>query len=34
LKMIGDKSEALFLLDRELSRRGDDEQAGSARLGE
>jgi ferritin len=30
LKMIGDKSEALFLLDRELSRRGDDEQAGSA----
>jgi ferritin len=30
LKMVGDKSEALFLLDRELSRRGDDEQAGSA----
>ncbi|HXK40227.1 MAG TPA: ferritin [Candidatus Paceibacterota bacterium] len=30
LKMIGDKSEALFLLDRELSRRGDDEQARSA----
>ena len=30
LKMIGDKSEALVLLDRELSRRGDDEQAGSA----
>src|SRR3712207_5398583 len=30
LKMIGDKSEALFLLDRELSRRGVDEQAGSA----
>src|SRR5918999_4135649 len=28
LKMVGDKSEALFLLDRELSRRGNDEQAG------
>jgi ferritin len=25
LKMIGDKSEALFLLDRELARRGNDE---------
>jgi ferritin len=30
LKMIGDKSEALFLLDRELARRGDDEQPGPA----
>jgi ferritin len=27
LKMIGDKSEALFLLDRELGRRGDDEES-------
>ncbi len=26
LKMIGDRSEALFLLDRELGRRGNDEQ--------
>ncbi len=26
LKMIGDKSEALFLLDRELGRRGNDDQ--------
>ncbi len=30
LKMIGDKSEALFLLDRELGSRGDGEQAGLA----
>jgi ferritin len=30
LKMIGDKSEALFLLDRELGHRGDDEQPGPA----
>lgn len=29
LKMIGDKSEALFLLDRELGRRGNEEQPGS-----
>ena len=29
LKMIGDKSEALFLLDRELGGRGNDEQSGS-----
>src|SRR5918999_4462976 len=28
LKMIGDKTQALFLLDRALSRRGNDEQAG------
>jgi ferritin len=27
LKMIGDRSEALFLLDRELGRRGNDERA-------
>jgi ferritin len=26
LKMVGDKSEALFLLDRELGRRGNEEQ--------
>ena len=26
LRMVGDKSEALFLLDRELGRRGTDEQ--------
>ena len=26
LKMVGDSSEALFLLDRELGRRGNDEQ--------
>jgi ferritin len=30
LKMIGDRSEALFLLDRELGGRGNDEQSGSA----
>ena len=30
LKMIGDKSEALFLLDRELARRGNDEPPGPA----
>src|ERR687894_18356 len=30
LKMIGDKSEAIFLLDRELARRGGDEEAGPA----
>ncbi len=30
LKMIGDKSEALFLLDRELGRRGNEEQPGSS----
>ena len=29
LKMVGDKSEALFLLDRELGQRGNDEQAGA-----
>ena len=29
LKMIGDSSEALFLLDRELGQRGNDEQAGA-----
>jgi len=29
LRMIGDKSEALFLLDRELALRGNDEQMGS-----
>ena len=27
LKMVGDKSEALFLLDRELGSRDDGEQA-------
>ena len=30
LRMIGDKSEALFLLDRELAGRGNDEQPGPA----
>jgi ferritin len=30
LRMVGDKSEALFLLDRELGRRGDNEEAGPA----
>jgi ferritin len=30
LKMVGDKSEALFLLDRELGGRGEHEQPGSA----
>jgi ferritin len=30
LKMIGDKSEALFLFDRELARRGNDEPPGPA----
>jgi ferritin len=30
LKMIGDKSEALFLLDRELGRRGNDDQQAPA----
>ena len=30
LKMVGGKSEALFLLDRELGSRGDDEQPGPA----
>jgi hypothetical protein len=29
LKMIGDKSEALFLLDRELGQRENDEGPGS-----
>ena len=28
LRMVGDSSEALFLLDRELSRRGNEEQPG------
>ncbi len=28
LKMVGDKSEALFLLDRELGQRGSEEHAG------
>jgi ferritin len=31
LKMIGGKSEALFLLDRELGERGNDEQSGPGR---
>jgi ferritin len=30
LKMVGEKSEALFLLDRELGRRGNDGQPGTA----